>query len=119
MVGKVLPLSWYAHHGFDISAVETHTTDIDKEEHEILGMTYRVNIHETRDTQMWEKVREGTHKYVEHLKKMQRMQRKTEDSEREDKHSRSGSRIRSRSRNRSDKAKAEKARLLKIPCVTR
>ena len=79
MVGKFQPLAWYAHHGFDISAIEahTHTADIDKEEHEVLGMTYHINIHEMRDTQMWDKAHEERHKYVGHLKEMQRMQRKT------------------------------------------
>lgn len=96
VVGKLLPLSWYAHHGFDISAIEAHTAEIDKEDHEVLGMTYRVKIHETRDTQMREKVREETHKYVEHLKKMQRLQRKAEeDSEQE---GRNGNRSRNRIR---------------------
>ena len=48
VVGKFMPLSWYAHDGFDTIAIEAHTADIDKEEHEVLGMTYRVEIHETR-----------------------------------------------------------------------
>ena len=51
VVGEFLPLSWYKTNGCDIVAIETHTADIDKEEHEVLGMTYRVNIHETKETQ--------------------------------------------------------------------
>ena len=72
VVGKFLPLSWYKTNGFDIIAIEAHTADSDKEEHEVLGMTYRVNIHETKETQVWERVRVETHKYVENLKQMQR-----------------------------------------------
>ena len=72
VVGEFLPLSWYRTNGVDIVAVEAHTADSDKEEHEVLGMAYRVDIHEAKETQLWERVRGESQQYVEDLKKMLR-----------------------------------------------
>lgn len=54
--GVYQPLSWYAKQGYDAASIEKYC--VDKKEHPILGMTYRVVLEGASSSMVAEKVRE-------------------------------------------------------------
>ncbi len=49
--GEFLPLSVWASRGFDTSSIEAQTDADDKEDHPVLGMTYRVKLRASTDVE--------------------------------------------------------------------
>ena len=60
--GKFLPKDVWVAKGFDGDRIATHSEPCDIEEHPVLGLTYRLNIHQTTDSRKREAIQQDVRK---------------------------------------------------------